>query len=74
MNNNIIKVIEFTDPVCTWCWGSEPMLRTLEARYGDQVKVEFIMGGLVEDIREFYDSFNNILEFNVNYCYDDINI
>jgi len=56
----IIEVIEFTDPICTWCWGSEPLLRKLETVYGDKLKVKFVMGGLVEDIREFYDSFNNI--------------
>jgi putative protein-disulfide isomerase len=56
----IIEVIEFTDPVCTWCWGSEPILRKLETRYGDQLKIKFVMGGLVKDIREFYDRFNDI--------------
>lgn len=55
-----IEIIEFTDPVCTWCWGSEPVLRKLEARYGDQVEISFIMGGLVEDITSFYDSVNDI--------------
>ena len=56
----IVEVIEFTDPVCTWCWGSEPLLRQLETRYKDQLKVKFVMGGLVEDIRAFYDSNNKI--------------
>lgn len=56
----IVEIIEFTDPVCTWCWGSEPALRALEARYGDQLKVKFIMGGLVKNIFEFYDSYNDI--------------
>ena len=55
-----IEIIEFTDPVCTWCWGSEPVLRKLETRFGDNLKIKFIMGGLVEDIRKFYDSFNDI--------------
>jgi putative protein-disulfide isomerase len=41
-------------------WGSEPILRKLETRYGDQLKIKFVMGGLVKDIREFYDSFNDI--------------
>lgn len=27
------EIIEFTDPVCTWCWGSEAVLRKLEARF-----------------------------------------
>jgi predicted DsbA family dithiol-disulfide isomerase len=55
-----IEIIEFTDPVCTWCWGSEPVLRKLEARYGEQVKISFVMGGLVKDITSFYDRFNDI--------------
>lgn len=55
-----IEIVEFTDPVCTWCWGSEPVLRKLEARYGDQVEISFVMGGLCEDITSFYDSVNDI--------------
>ncbi|MBP1764037.1 MAG: oxidoreductase [Firmicutes bacterium] len=55
-----VEIIEFTDPVCTWCWGSEPILRKLETRYGDQLTVKYVMGGLVKDIREFYDSNNDI--------------
>lgn len=60
MESKVIEIIEFTDPVCTWCWGSEPVLRTLEARYQDKLKVSFIMGGLVKDISAFYDNYNNI--------------
>lgn len=58
--NNIIEIIEFTDPVCTWCWGSEPVLRKLETRFGEQVKISFVMAGLVKDITSFYDSHNDI--------------
>lgn len=54
-HTNILEIIEFTDPVCTWCWASEPVLRALKARYGDQLAISFIMGGLVEDIRNFDD-------------------
>jgi len=59
-NTRIIEIIEFTDPVCTWCWGSEPVLRKLETRFGEQVKISYIMGGLVQDITSFYDSYNDI--------------
>lgn len=58
--NKIIEITEFTDPVCTWCWGSEPVLRKLETRFGEQVKICYIMGGLVQDITSFYDSYNDI--------------
>jgi predicted DsbA family dithiol-disulfide isomerase len=56
----IIEIIEFTDPYCTWCWGSEPILRKLKWVYGDQIRISYKMGGLVKDINEFYDSLNNI--------------
>ena len=55
-----IEIIAFTDPVCTWCWGAEPVLRALQTRYGDQVHVSYVMGGLVKDIRQFRDAGNAI--------------
>lgn len=55
-----LEILAFTDPVCTWCWGSEPVLRKLEAVYGDQLRIRYVMGGLVEDIRAFYDRANDI--------------
>lgn len=60
MERKVVEIIQFTDPVCTWCWGSEPIVRTLETRFGSQIKTSYIMGGLVKDIFSFYDSFNDI--------------
>lgn len=60
METKVLEIIEFTDPVCTWCWGSEPVLRTLETRFGNQLKISYVMGGLVKDITSFYDSYNDI--------------
>lgn len=56
----LIEITQYTDPYCTWCWGSEPIMRKIKAIYGDQVKISFVMGGLVENIDIFYDSLNNI--------------
>lgn len=58
--NSVIEVIEYTDPYCTWCWGSEPILRKIQEVYGSQVEIRFKMGGLVENIRKFYDPLNEI--------------
>jgi predicted DsbA family dithiol-disulfide isomerase len=55
-----IELIEYTDPYCTWCWGSEPILRRIQESYGGQVRLRFKMGGLVEDIRSFHDLINGI--------------
>ncbi|MFC7131981.1 MULTISPECIES: DsbA family oxidoreductase [Salinibaculum] len=53
---------QFTDPMCTWCWGSEPVITHLRVAYGDQLRIEYVMGGLVEDFEEFYDAANDISE------------
>lgn len=55
-----VEIIAFTDPVCTWCWGNEPILRKLETVYEGNIEINFIMGGLVEDIRGFQDDLNGI--------------
>ncbi|HCZ35602.1 MAG TPA: dithiol-disulfide isomerase [Cytophagales bacterium] len=44
-----IKVIYFTDPICSSCWGIEPQLRKLKLEYGDSVEIEYRMGGLLPD-------------------------
>jgi len=56
METNLVEIISFTDPYCTWCWGAEPVLRKVQEIYGDQVSIRFVMGGLVEDMRNFRDS------------------
>ena len=52
---NRIKIYQFTDPVCVWCWGNEPVIRALDYLYGNKIGIEYIMGGLVEDITTLYD-------------------
>ena len=59
-NQPTVETLAFTDPVCTWCWGSEPVLRQMETWYGASVHIRYVMGGLVEDIRAFYDRTNDI--------------
>jgi len=60
MIKNIIEITCYTDPYCTWCWGSEPVLQKLKEQYGEQIKIRYVMGGLVEDIRQFHDPANDI--------------
>lgn len=44
-----IKIIYFTDPICSSCWGIEPQLRRLKLEYDSEVEVEYHMGGLLKD-------------------------
>jgi putative protein-disulfide isomerase len=47
--NKSIKIIYFTDPICSSCWGIEPQLRKLKLEYGGSVEIEYRMGGLLPD-------------------------
>ncbi len=44
-----VKVIYFTDPICSSCWGIEPQLRKLKLEYGNNVEIDYRMGGLLPD-------------------------
>jgi predicted DsbA family dithiol-disulfide isomerase len=44
-----VKVIYYTDPICSSCWGIEPQLRRLKLEYGNAVEIAYHMGGLLPD-------------------------
>jgi predicted DsbA family dithiol-disulfide isomerase len=44
-----IKIIYFTDPICSSCWGIEPQLRKLKLAYGHIFDIDYKMGGLLPD-------------------------
>jgi putative protein-disulfide isomerase len=44
-----VKIIYFTDPICSSCWGIEPQLRKLKLEYGDHFEIDYRMGGLLPD-------------------------
>lgn len=49
VNEKPLKIIYFTDPICSSCWGIEPQLRKLKLEYGNIVEIEYRMGGLLPD-------------------------
>ncbi|WP_034260455.1 DsbA family protein [Altibacter lentus] len=44
-----VRVIYYTDPICSSCWGIEPQLRKLKLEYGHLLNFEYRMGGLLPD-------------------------
>jgi protein-disulfide isomerase-like protein with CxxC motif len=46
-----VAVVEYTDPWCSWAWGTEPKLRRLRWRYGDRLDWRTVVGDLVTDRR-----------------------
>ncbi|MBW8682894.1 ClpXP adapter SpxH family protein [Chitinophaga rhizophila] len=49
IENKPLKIIYFTDPICSSCWGIEPQLRKLKMEYGQYIEIEYRMGGLLPD-------------------------
>lgn len=47
--DKFIKVVYFTDPICSSCWGIEPQLRKLKLEYGNSLEIDYRMGGLLPD-------------------------
>lgn len=43
-----IKLLYFTDPICSSCWGIDPQLRKLKKEYGHYFTIEYRMGGLLK--------------------------
>ncbi len=44
-----VKIVYYTDPICSSCWGIEPQLRKLKLEYGDYFDIDYRMGGLLPD-------------------------
>lgn len=60
MKTNKINVLYFTDPYCSWCWATEPALIAMQEKYREQIEFQYVFGGLVKDMTEFYDAQNDI--------------
>ena len=50
-----VRITEFADPVCTWCWGASAILRAIEYRYDGQIEIDYSMSVMIDDIRTFSD-------------------
>ena len=42
-----VKLLYFTDPICSSCWGIDPQLKKLALEYGPYFETEYRMGGLL---------------------------
>jgi len=40
------EIIYVADPMCSWCWGFAPVIKSIQDAYSDQVDITPIMGGL----------------------------
>ena len=55
-----VKLIYYTDPICSACWAIEPALKRFKLEYGDYLEIEYRMGGLLPGWEGFADKNNSI--------------
>lgn len=70
--NKPVKIIYFTDPICSSCWGIEPQLRKLKLEYGNVIEIEYRMGGLLPDWN--YNSGGISKPSDVAYHWDEVSL
>jgi 2-polyprenyl-6-methoxyphenol hydroxylase-like FAD-dependent oxidoreductase/predicted DsbA family dithiol-disulfide isomerase len=47
-----LRIVYFTDPVCSTCWLTEPYLYRLKSIWGDAIDIEVRMGGLLPSFEQ----------------------
>jgi putative protein-disulfide isomerase len=41
-----VKFVYFADPMCSWCYGSSPVIAAIAERFEDRMPLQLVMGGL----------------------------
>ncbi len=72
-NSKVVRIIYFTDPICSSCWGIEPALRKLKLEYGNEIEIEYRMGGLLPSW-EIYNSGGISKPSDVAHHWDEVSI
>lgn len=55
-----VRVTYFTDPLCCWSWGFEPIWRRFRQELAGKIAWSYCLGGLVEDWNNYYDPINQV--------------
>ncbi len=55
-----VRLLYYTDPICSACWAIEPELRKFKLEYGHLMDIEYKMGGLLPGWEGFEDQSNGI--------------
>lgn len=51
--NKPLKILYFTDPICSTCWLIQPILRKLKLEYDDYLDIDYKMGGLLPSWKDY---------------------
>lgn len=39
-------LVYVADPMCSWCWGFSPVIEAIEERFGEELPIRLVLGGL----------------------------
>ena len=57
---SLIRIVYYTDPLCSWSWAFEPQWRRLRYEFGDQLQWSYRMGGMIPDWEHYTDPLNDV--------------
>jgi predicted DsbA family dithiol-disulfide isomerase len=57
-----VHVTYFTDPACPWSWAAEPGLRRLQAEFGTDLRITYVMGGMAREFRNPVETMRRVLD------------
>lgn len=57
-----MHVSYYTDPACPWSWAAEPALRRLQAEFGADLDITYIMGGLARELSRPLETMRHVLD------------
>ena len=70
-----VRLIYYTDPICSACWAIEPELKKFKLEYGEYMVIEYKMGGLLPGWDGFNDTGNGISKpSDVSHHWDEVGI
>jgi putative protein-disulfide isomerase len=55
-----MTITYITDPLCCWSWGMQPHIDSLQARFNDQIIIQYVMGGLLPSWEQYHDVANAV--------------
>lgn len=63
----LIEAVEFTDPFCSYAWGTEPKYRRLDWQYGEFLRLRRVFAGILSPGSPYKDFTDTVEELCVRY-------
>ncbi len=55
-----LRIVYYTDPLCSWSWAFEAQWRRLRYEFGERLQWSYCMGGMIADWQQYADPLNDV--------------